>query len=75
MVRTKITQRTLMDIYNRVNKNPKTLLSANKLSAIYDQVNEPTVKFKKGTVYPFKIKRILPPKNTVNIKKNGQVIK
>ena len=74
MVRTKITQRALMDIYNRVNKKPKTLLSANKLSASYDQVNEPTVKFKKRTVYPFKIKQIL-PKNTVNLKKNGQVIK
>ena len=34
-----------MDIYDRVNKKPKTLLSENKLSVIYDQVNEPAVKF------------------------------
>ena len=52
MVRTKLTQRKLMenrrrlmDIYDRVNKKPKTLLSINKLSAIYDRVNKPDVKF------------------------------
>ena len=54
MVRTKLTQRKLienqrrlMDIYDRVNKKPKTLLSVNKLSAIYDRVNKPDVKFLK----------------------------
>ena len=60
-----------MDIYDRVNKKPKTIFSENKLSAIYDRVNGPTVKFKRRTVYPFKIKQTLPPKKAVSIKKNG----
>ena len=64
-----------MDIYDRVNKKPKTIPSEDKLSAIYDRVNGPTVKFKRRTVYPFKIKQILPEQKTVNIAKNGQVIK
>ena len=34
----------MMDIYNKVNKKPTTLLSENKLSVIYDQVNAPGVK-------------------------------
>ena len=75
MVRTKLNQRKLMDIYNRVNKKPATLLFKNKLSAIYDRVNAPGVKFKKRTVYPFKIKQTLPARKAVNITKNGQVIK
>ena len=62
MVRTKLTQRRLMDIYDRVNKKPKTLLPKNKLSAIYSQVNGSAVKFRKRTVYPFKIKQTLPSK-------------
>ena len=62
-------------MYNRVNKKPTMLLSENKLSAIYDQVNAPGVKFKKGTVYPFKIKQNLPTQKTVNTTKNGQVTK
>ena len=64
-----------MDIYNRVNKKPKTILSEDKLLAISDRVNGPTIKFKRGTVYPFKIKQILLAQKTVNITKNGQVIK
>lgn len=64
-----------MDIYNRVNKKPKTILSEDRLLAISDRVNGPTIKFKRGTVYPFKIKQILPEQKTVNIAKNGQVIK
>ena len=64
-----------MDIYDRVNKKPKTIPSQDKLSAIYDRVNGLTVKFKRRTVYPFKIKQILPEQKTVNIAKNGQVIK
>ena len=64
-----------MDIYDRVNKKPKTIPSEDKLSAIYDRVNRPTVKFKRRTVYPFKIKQSLPEQKTVNIAKNGQVIK
>ena len=75
MVRIKLTQRKLMDIYNRVNKKPKTILSEDKLLAISDRVNGPTIKFKRGTVYPFKIKQILLAQKTVNITKNGQVIK
>ena len=75
MVRIKLTQRKLMDIYNRVNKKPKTILSEDKLLAISDRVNGPTIKFKRGTVYPFKIKQILPAQKTVNITKNGQVMK
>ena len=63
------------DIYDRVNKKPTTRLSENKLSAIYDRVNAPRVKFKKRTVYPFKIKQTLLVRKTVNITKNGQVIK
>ena len=54
MVRTKLTQRKLMenqrrlmDIYDRVNKKPKTLLSVKKISAICDRVNKPDVKFLK----------------------------
>ena len=47
MVRIKLTQRKLMDIYDRLNKKPKILLSENKLSAIYDRLNEPAVKFKR----------------------------
>ena len=69
-------QRRIMDIYDRVNKKPKTLLSENKLSVIYDRVNEPAVKFfQNRTVYLFKIKQTLPSKKTVNITKKGQVIK
>ena len=64
-----------MDIYNRVNKKPKTILSEDRLLAISDRVNGPTIKFKRGTVYPFKIKQILPAQKTVNITKNEQVIK
>lgn len=62
MFTTKLTQRRLMEIYDRVNKKPKTLLSENKLSAIYDQVNRSAVKFKKKTVDPFRIKQTLPSK-------------
>ena len=51
------------------------MLSEDKLSAIYDRVNGPTVKFKRRTVYPFKIKQILPARKTVYITKSGQVIK
>ena len=65
----------MTDIYNRVNKKPMTLLSENKLSVIYDQVNAPGAKFKRRTVYSFKIKETLPACETVNITKNGQVIK
>ena len=72
---TKLTQRKLMDIYNRVNKKPTTLLSENKLSAIYDPVNAPGVKLKKRTVYLLKIKQALPARKTGNITQNGQVIK
>ena len=50
-------------------------MSENKLSAICDRVNGPAVKFRKRTVYPFKIKQTLSSKKTVNITKNGQVIK
>ena len=75
MVKTKLTQKRLMDICDRVNKKPKTLLSENKLWAIYDRVNKPGVKFRNRTVYPFKIKQVLPEEKTVNITKNGQVIK
>ena len=64
-----------MDIYDRVNKKPKTIPSQDKLSAIYDRVTGPTVKFKRRSVYPFKIKQILPEQKTVNIAKNGQVFK
>ena len=71
----KLTQKRLMDIYYRVNKKPKTLLSENKLSANYDRVNGPGVKFRKRTVYAFKTKQILSEQKTVNITKNGQVIK
>ena len=42
-----------MDIYDRVNKKLKTLLSENKLSAIYDQVKEPDVKFFKKEQFIF----------------------
>ena len=71
----KLTQKRLMDIYYRVNKKPKTLLSENKLSANYDRVNGPGAKFRKRTVYAFKTKQILSEQKTVNITNNGQVIK
>ena len=74
MVRAKLTKRMLIDVYDRVNKKPKTLLSENELSVIYDRVNGPVIKFKRRTVYPFK-RKTLPSKKTVNITKNGQVIK
>ena len=74
MVRAKLTKRMQIDVYDRVNKKPKTLLSENELSVIYDRVNGPVIKFKKRTVYPFK-RKTLPSKKTVNITKNGQVIK
>lgn len=48
MVRTQLTQRRLMDIFGRIIKKPKTIIPEDKLSAIYDLVNEPTVKFKKN---------------------------
>ena len=44
MLMAKLTEWKMMDIYNRVNKKPTTLLSENKLSVIYDQVNAPGVK-------------------------------
>ena len=44
MFMAKLTEWKMMDIYNRVNKKPTTLLSENKLSVIYDQVNAPGVK-------------------------------
>ena len=56
-------------------KNPKTLLAENKLSAIYDRVNALAVRFRKRTVYLFKIKQILLERKTTDITKNGQVIK
>ena len=31
--------------------------------------------FKRRTIRPFKIKEVLPQQKTVNIKKNGQIIK
>ena len=74
MVRTKLTKRMLIDVYDRVNKKPKTLPSENELPVIYDRVNGPVIKFKRRTVYPFK-RKTLPSKKTVNITKNGQVIK
>ena len=37
-----------MDIFGRIIKKPKTIIPEDKLSAIYDLVNEPTVKFKKN---------------------------
>ena len=74
MVRAKLTKRMQIDVYDRVNKKPKTLLSENELSVIYDRVNGPVIKFKRRTVYPFK-RKTLPSKKTVNITKNGQVIK
>ena len=49
MVRTKLTQRRLMNIYHMVNKKTETLLSETKLLAIYDRVNGPAIKFGKGT--------------------------
>ena len=73
MVRTKLTQRRLMDIYDRVNKKPNTILSEDKLSAIHNRVNGPTVKFERRRVYPFKIKQILPARKTVNITKNDKL--
>ena len=75
MLRTKLTQKRLMDIYDRVNKKPKTFLSENKLSAIYDRVKGPAFKFRKRTVYLFKTKQILVSKKTVHVTKNEQVIK
>ena len=74
MVRTKLTKRMLMDIYDRVSKKPETLLSESELLVIYDRVNGPLIKFKRRTVYPFK-RKTLPSKKTVSITKNGQVIK
>ena len=44
MFMAKLTEWKMMYIYNRVNKKPTTLLSENKLSVIYDQVNAPGVK-------------------------------
>ena len=44
MFMAKLTEWKMMDIYNKVNKKPTTLLSENKLSVIYDQVNAPGVK-------------------------------
>ena len=44
MFMAKLTEWKMMDIYNRVNKKPTTLLSENKLSVIYEQVNAPGVK-------------------------------
>ena len=76
MFTTKLTQRRLMEIYDRVNKKPKTLLSENKLSAIYGEVNGPAVKFKKRTVDPFRIKQTLPTKKqNSKYNKNRQIIK
>ena len=75
MLMAKLTKWKMMDIYNRVNKKPTTLLSENKLSVIHDQVNAPGVKFKRRTIYSFKIKETLSARKTVNITKNGQVIK
>ena len=67
--------RRLMDICDRIKKKPKTLLAENKLSAIYDRVNALAVRFRKRTVYLFKIKQILLERKTTDITKNGQVIK
>ena len=50
MARTKLTQKRLINIYDKPNKKPKTLMSENKLPVIYDRVNGPTVKFRKRTV-------------------------
>ena len=44
MFMAKLTEWKMMDIYNKVNKKPTTLLSENKLLVIYDQVNAPGVK-------------------------------
>ena len=38
-------------------------------------MNGPVVIFKRRTVCPFKIKQTLPARKTVDITKNGQVIK
>ena len=64
-----------MGSYNRFNKEPKTLLSENKLSAIYCGVNVSRNKFNKRTTYPFQIKQILRERKIVHITKNGLVAK